>query len=72
MGGKFGRVWGREELRIVVWKEDLKERDHLEDLVVNGRIILEMGWEVMDWMDLDQNWERLRALMNGIVTLRFV
>jgi len=72
MGGKFGRVWGREEVRIVFWKEDLKERDHLEDLVVNGRIILEMGWEVMDWMDLDQNWERLRALMNGIVTLRFV
>ena len=43
MGGKFGSVRWRGEVRIGFWKEDLRERDHLEDLVVNGRIILEMG-----------------------------
>jgi len=43
----------------------------LENLVVNGGIILEMGWEDMDCMDLDQNRDSLRVLMHGIVTFRF-
>jgi hypothetical protein len=50
---------------------DLKERDHLEDLVVNGRI-LEMDWEDMDWMYLDQNRDSLWVLMHGTVTLQFI
>ena len=53
MDVKFGGVRGRGEVSIGFWKGGLKERDHLEDLVVNGRIILEMGWEDLDWMDLD-------------------
>jgi len=35
--------------------EDLKERDHLEDVSVDGRTlgcILEIGWEVVDWIYL--------------------
>jgi hypothetical protein len=63
---------GRGEVRIGFWKGGLRERNHFEDLVVNGRVILEMGWEDMDWFDLDQNRDNLRALMHGIVTLRFL
>jgi len=45
----------------------------LEDLGINGRIILEwilreMGWEVMDWMHLvenrDQCWVLVKMVMN--------
>ena len=71
MGGKFGYIRGRGEVRIGFWKGDLKERDHLEDLVVNGRI-LEMDWEDMDWMYLDQNRDSLWVLMHGTVTLQFI
>jgi hypothetical protein len=42
----------RREMHAKSWKENLKERDHLESLVVDGRVILkwilEMGWEGMD------------------------
>ena len=57
---------------IGFWKGYLKERDHLEELVVNGRIILEMGWEDTDCMDLNQNRDSLRSLVHGIVTFRFL
>jgi len=32
--------------------EKLKARNHLEDLGVDGRIILEIGWEVVNWIHL--------------------
>jgi hypothetical protein len=32
----------RREMRTKVWYEILKERDHLDDLDVNGRIILKL------------------------------
>jgi hypothetical protein len=70
-----GGIWGRTGgggMRIGFWKGDLRERDHLENLVVNGRIILEMGWEDMYCMDLDQNRDSLQVLMHGIVTFRFL
>ena len=39
MGG-VGDTWGRREIRTEFWWWSLKKRDHLEDLVVDGRIIL--------------------------------
>jgi len=35
-------VWGREEAYIGFWWGNLRERDHLGDQGVNGRIILRM------------------------------
>jgi hypothetical protein len=49
-----------------VWWGNLKERDHLEDLYIDGRIILKCilkkqdGWGDMDWLDMVQKescWE---------------
>jgi len=42
--------------------EDLKGRDHSEDVGVDGRIILdwilsEIGWEGVDWIHLAQDRE---------------
>jgi hypothetical protein len=43
-------VWGREEVYTRLWWGNMKERDHLENRGVDGRIILKcMGG--MDWID---------------------
>jgi len=42
----------RGEAYIVFWWENLRERDHLEDLGVDGRIILSWifrKWDVAVW-----------------------
>jgi hypothetical protein len=33
-------VWGRREVHTGFWWGDLREKDHLENLGVDGRIIL--------------------------------
>jgi hypothetical protein len=52
-----------------------KERDHLEDLNVGGRILIktdirEIGWGSMDWIDLAQDRDQYRTLVNTVVNLR--
>ena len=52
---------------------DLRERDHLEDLVVDGMIMVNgssVQWGGMDWIDLAQDWDRLQAVMNVVMNLR--
>ena len=56
------------------WLGNLRERDHLEDPGIDGRIILrwtfESGIGDMDWMDmvLDRDWRR--ALVNAVMNIR--
>ena len=48
MGGEYGTHGGEERCIQGFGGENLKEREHLEDLRLNGRIILK--WEHgMDW-----------------------
>jgi len=54
--------------------ENLRERDHLEDPGIDGRIILRWifrQWdrEYMDWTDLAQDRDRWRALVNMVMNL---
>jgi hypothetical protein len=63
-------------MHIGFWWEGQKERDHWEDQDVDGWIILEwilreMGWGVMDWIDLAQDSDQWRTLVNTIQTSRF-
>jgi hypothetical protein len=36
-------VWGTELLRTEVWRGELRERDNMEDLGVDRRIILKLS-----------------------------
>jgi len=50
------------------------ERDHLEDPGIDGRIILRCilrKWDGgMDWIDLAQDSDGWRALVNAVMDLR--
>ena len=59
-----------------LWLEALKERDHLEYPGVDGRIILKwifrkLDVESMDWIELVQDRDRWRALVNAVMNIRF-
>jgi len=68
------RVWGRGEGYTEFWWGNLRERDHLEDTCVDGRIIKmdlqEVGCDSMDWIKLAQDRDSWRALVNAVMNLR--
>jgi hypothetical protein len=56
--------------------ENLNRRDYVEDMAINGRIMLgwnlrEIGWEGVDWFHLaqgkDQWWALVKIAMNLLV-----
>jgi len=63
----------RGVFRVLMGKPE--EREHLGDPGVDGRIILrwifrkEVGG--MDWIELDQDRDRWRTLVNAVMNLRF-
>jgi hypothetical protein len=56
------------------WLENLRARDHLKDPVLDERKILKRIFKKrdggMDWIDLAQYRDRLRALVNAVMNLR--
>jgi len=64
-----GHVARMGERRVVyrVWWGILKIRDHLEDPGLDGRIIFRWG---MDWIELAQDRDKWRALVNAVMNLR--
>ena len=68
-------LWGRGEVFTGFWWGNLRERDHWGDPGVDGRIILRWifrKWNVgggMDWIELAQDSDSWRALVNAVMNL---
>jgi hypothetical protein len=61
-------------MHVGYWWESQKERDHQEDRDVEGLIILKcilrvIRWGGMDWIDLAQNRDEWRALVNTVMNI---
>ena len=60
---------------IGFWWGNLRERDHFKDPGVDLRIILRWilrKWdEGMEWIDVAQDRDRWRALVNAVMNRRF-
>jgi hypothetical protein len=63
---------GEIGMNKIFWSDNLKERDHSEDLGINGRIILEwiLRKQVVDWIHLAQDRDQCRALVNKVINFR--
>ena len=72
--GHVARI-GRGEVYTGLWWGNLRERDHLEDPGVDGRMLLRWifgKWDVggVDWIDLAQDMDRWRALVKAVINLQ--
>jgi hypothetical protein len=64
---------GRKGMRIAYWWESHKDRDHLEDQHVGAWLILTRFFDKMEyreWIDLAQDRDQWRALVNTIMNIR--
>jgi len=62
MGGACSACGGRGEAYTGFWWGNLRERDHLENLGVDGRIIfrwISRKWDVSTW--IGSSWLRIRT-----------
>ena len=53
------------------WWGNMRERDHLEDTGLDGRIILKWNFRRgVEWIDLAQDRDRWRAPLNAVRNIR--
>jgi hypothetical protein len=66
---------GRGKACTGFWWRNLRERDHLRDAGIDRKIILRCifrSWDVgvMDWIELAQDKDRWRAILNAVMNIR--
>jgi len=75
MGGACNTYEGKERRIQGFGRGNLRERDHLEEPGVDGRIIVReifrnQDGDGMDWIDLAQDRDSCRALVNAVMNLQ--
>jgi hypothetical protein len=74
MGRTCGTYGGEEKCITGIRWGNLREGDHLKDLSVDGNIILKWIFERLDgdmnWINLAQDRDRWRDLVNAVMNLR--
>jgi hypothetical protein len=65
-------VWGIGEVHTEFWLGNLRERDHFEDVGVDGRVIIKCIFMKrdegdMDYIDLAWDRNRWRAFVNVVL-----
>jgi uncharacterized protein YjcR len=64
----------RGEVHTGFWGGNLREGDYLEDLGIDGMIILkwniQIGWDITDWIDLAQDGDKWWAVVNTVMNLQ--
>jgi hypothetical protein len=72
-GGHVARM-GRRGMHIGYWLESQIERENWEDQGAGGwtilKLILEIGWDSKDWIDLVQDGSQWRVLVNRVMNLQ--
>ena len=67
-------VWGREKAYLGFWWGNLRERDCLGEPDVDFRTMLRWiyrEWDVgLDWIELTQDRDRWRTLVNAVMNFR--
>jgi hypothetical protein len=61
-------------MRAKFWALNLKGRDHVGDLGVDGRVIFNwrgIGFENMDWIELAQDKDQCAVIVNTVMNLGF-
>ena len=65
---------GRGEVHTGFWWGNLRDENRLKNLGVDGRIILKCIFEKwvdsIEWIDLAQDRDRRRAVVNAVMNLR--
>jgi hypothetical protein len=64
-------VCGKEEMHTRFWKESLREKEHLEDIRVDGMISLRIGRDGLDWTDVTEERDRWRAVVDNVMNFGF-
>jgi hypothetical protein len=70
---------GRRGMHTRFWWESQRKIYHKDELDVNGRIICtgiimdlrDRGWGGTDWIDLAQDKDQWRAILNTVMNFRF-
>jgi hypothetical protein len=74
MGRACSTYGGKREVHTGFWWGALREGDHLGDPGVDGRIILNWIFKTwdggMDWIELSQDRNGWRAVVNAVMNLR--
>jgi hypothetical protein len=63
-------AWESREKCTRFWWESPKERDHLEDEVIGGKMRSEWVLGGADWIRLSQDRDRWRAVVSAVMNLR--